>query len=65
MPQEGLTEESLADRLGTLLVAPAQLAEAAHAALKSAERNAASRLADAVCELVKPNGERDREEIAA
>lgn len=65
MPQEGLTEESLADRLGALLVAPAQLAEAAHAALKSAERNAASRLADAVCEVAKPNGEQDREEIAA
>jgi UDP-N-acetylglucosamine--N-acetylmuramyl-(pentapeptide) pyrophosphoryl-undecaprenol N-acetylglucosamine transferase len=65
MPQEGLTEENLAERLESLLGTPALLAEAAHAALKSARRNAAEALADVVCDLANPNGDRHGEEIAA
>ena len=54
MPQSSLTVESLAEQLRSLLSAPVLLAEAAHIALRAAERNAAQRLADALCGI--PNG---------
>ncbi len=65
MPQATLTAESLAARLGDLLSNPATLAEAAHAALKTAQRDAQIRLADAVCDSRQPNGDDRTEEQAA
>jgi UDP-N-acetylglucosamine--N-acetylmuramyl-(pentapeptide) pyrophosphoryl-undecaprenol N-acetylglucosamine transferase len=65
MPQATLTAESLAGRLEDLLSAPATLAEAAHAALKAAKRDAQIRLADAACGTQQPNGDDRREEQAA
>jgi UDP-N-acetylglucosamine--N-acetylmuramyl-(pentapeptide) pyrophosphoryl-undecaprenol N-acetylglucosamine transferase len=65
MPQGSLTAESLAERLRDLLSTPTLLAEAAHAALKTAKRDAQDRLADAVCAVGQPNGDNAREEQAA
>ncbi len=66
MQQNTLTAESLAGQLQTLLTNPAQLAEAAHAALKTAKRDAAEHLADAVLGIEGSNGENDlAREVAA
>ncbi len=50
MPQDSFSAASLADRLGALTAAPAQLEKAASAARAAARTDAAARLADVVME---------------
>ena len=59
MPQENFTPDSLAERLGSLLSAPRILKSAAECARSSGQLDAAVRLADTVCELIK-KGKKER-----
>ena len=52
MPQENLTPDGLAERLGSLLTVPGTLKRAAECARSSGQPDAAIRLADAVCDLI-------------
>ena len=56
MEQASLTPETLAAKLESLFNEPARLAEAAHAALKTARHDAAERLADIIMAEIGSNG---------
>ncbi|WP_420349762.1 undecaprenyldiphospho-muramoylpentapeptide beta-N-acetylglucosaminyltransferase [Pelagibius sp.] len=60
MPQSGLDAESLCDRLTSLFSTPALLARAASCARAAAHLNAASDLADLVCDIENGGGGRLR-----
>lgn len=57
MPQATLTAEALSERLGSLFATPALLTRAAQCAAAFAERDAARRLADLVCDDLRSNGD--------
>lgn len=60
MPQSGLSAESLAERLESLLTNPAHLARASRCAQAFAHSGAATNLADVVCGVSNSNGNERR-----
>ena len=65
MPQDSLTPEGLAERLGALLANPAALARAASCARGFGFDDSAKRLADLVDAFGRHDGDSDRKEAAA
>ncbi|NQU56454.1 MAG: undecaprenyldiphospho-muramoylpentapeptide beta-N-acetylglucosaminyltransferase [Rhodospirillales bacterium] len=65
MAQETFTPEALAERLASLLGTPRVLSRAAACARTAGRPDAASRLADAICELIASNGADDTDRRAA